>query len=495
MKSSLKKACLHHLRCTFGLDDYRPGQRDAVQAVLSGRDVLCILPTGAGKSLCWQLPAVVHGGLTVVISPLIALMRDQVQHLTDIGIPAAALDSLMTQEKKDDAVRRIRAGEVQIVFVSPERLAQPGFRRLCQDVQPWLVVVDEAHCAVQWGESFRPAYRDIAGFIAELPVRPVLCAMTATADDVMQRDIRARLGMHRARQIVLPILRENLIHEVHTTLDRTREICLQLQRAEGKTVIFCRSRARAEKLSELLRGNGFSATFYHAGMDKDERLRVQQRFMEGREAVLCATSAFGLGVDIPDIRLVIHDYLPDSLIDYIQQTGRAGRDGETARCILLLEPNELVSKAAIEKRAKDKFKRNPFKRWRKLRKKRRELRHVMDVLMASDCIVAAASRAFGHWTKPCGKCSACLHGRLVDKAPSLAGMKDWQIRAWILLWQRDALAKRLRCLPGEILSDAAIRRGAKHYVFPMGMPARPEMERLLRHFRRETMHEAPRDGI
>lgn len=488
MKRSLNKACLHHLRCTFGLDNYRPGQREAVQAILSGRDVLCILPTGAGKSLCWQLPAVVHGGLTVVVSPLIALMRDQVQHLADIGIAAVSLDSLMTPEEKDRAVLRIRQGSVQIVFVSPERLEQPRFRCLCQEITPWLVVVDEAHCAVQWGESFRPAYRGIAEFVASMPVRPVLCALTATADDAMQRAIQRQLGVRRPKRLILPILRENLVHEVRTTLDRTGDIRQLLQTEEGKTVIFCRSRARAEALYEQLTAGGIRAAFYHAGMEREDRLAVQQRFLEGAVRVLCATSAFGLGVDIPDIRLVIHDYLPDSLIDYIQQTGRAGRDGEDARCTLLLEPNELVSKAAIEKRAKDRFKHKPIKRWRFLRTKRRELQQVMKVLMASDCIPAAAARAFGHRAADCMTCSACVHGRLVDKAPFLVGLKDWQIRAWILLWQRDAVAKQLKCPAKNVLSEVAIRRGAKHYVFPKDASVRPEMERLLMHFRRERMH-------
>lgn len=495
MKSSLKRACLHHLRCTFRLDDYRPGQREAVQAILSGRDVMCILPTGAGKSLCWQLPAVVHGGLTVVVSPLIALMRDQVQHLADIGVPAVSLDSLMTPAEKDDAVRRIREGSIRIVFVSPERLEQSQFRRLCREMKPWLVVVDEAHCAVQWGVSFRPAYRGIGEFIATLPVRPVLCALTATADDGMQRAIHAQLMMRRPRRVLLPIIRENLVHEARTTLDRTGEICRLLQTAPGKTVIFCRSRARAEALSGLLAGSGLGAAYYHAGMAREDRLAVQQRFLDGEVRVLCATSAFGLGVDIPDIRLVIHDYLPDSLIDYIQQTGRAGRDGEPARCILFLEPNELVSKAAIGKRAKDKFRRRPIRRWLYLRKKWRELRQVMAVLMASPCIPAAASAAFGHKAMRCGKCSACQRGKLVDKAPSFAGMKDWQIRAWILMWQRDALARQLNCRTKDVLPDAAIRRGAKYYVFPKEMPVRPEMERLLAHFRRERMHENSAGGI
>lgn len=485
MKSSLKKACLHHLRDTFGLKDYRPGQREAVQAILSGRDVLCILPTGAGKSLCWQLPAVVHDGLTLVVSPLIALMHDQVRHLKEAGVPAASLDSLMTPPEKDAAVQLIRQGRVRIVFVSPERLEQPGFRKLCQDMKPWLIVVDEAHCAVHWGESFRPAYQGIPGFIAALPVRPVICALTATADERMQHDIRVQLGMRRMKRVMLPIVRENLIHEVRTTLDRTREILRFVQAADGKTVIFCRSRARAQTLSGLLAANGRRSLFYHAGMNREERLAAQEMFMSGHVDILCATSAFGLGVDIPDIRVVIHDYLPDSLSDYIQQSGRGGRDGKPARCLLFLEPNELVNKAMIPRRAKDRLKRSPIKRWFCLRKKWRELRQVMSVLMAGQCIPAAAAEAFGHKADPCGCCSACQGGRLICKAPSFAGMKEWQIRAWILQWQRDALARKHKCAPREILSDAAIRMGARYYVFPSDVPAREEMTRLLAHFRRE----------
>ena len=182
MKHSLKQETLRHLRETFGLTDYRPGQKAAVQALLSGRDVMCILPTGAGKSLCWQLPAVVHAGVTVVISPLIALMRDQVQHLTAIGMLAVSLDSLMSPAEKEQALSAIRSGAVRIVFVSPERLQQSSFRHLCREIQPWLIVVDEAHCIVQWGGEFRPAYRQIGDFLHGLQTRPVLCAMTATAD-------------------------------------------------------------------------------------------------------------------------------------------------------------------------------------------------------------------------------------------------------------------------------------------------------------------------
>ena len=489
MKNSLKKACLHHLQNTFGLDGYRPGQKEAVQAILSGRDVLCILPTGAGKSLCWQLPAVVQGGVTLIISPLIALMRDQVQHLESVGISAVSLDSLMTQQEKEWAVQRIRKGETRIVFVSPERLQNPLFQNLCRELQPWLIVVDEAHCAVQWGESFRPAYSLIGEFLMSLPQRPVVCAMTATADRKMQHGICRQLRMHPIKRVTLPVIRDNLIYEVHTTLNRTGEILHLLQEKPGKAVIFCRSRVRTEALSRLLISYGLEAAFYHAGMEREERVGLQHAFMAGQVRVLCATSAFGLGVDIPDIRLVVHDYLPDNLIDYVQQSGRAGRDGNDAWCVLFLEPNELVRQTALERKAKEKYQGNAIERHLILRKKQREIRRVINVLMASDCIPSAAAKAFGHRCGRCGQCSACRRGRLIRKTISFAGRKPWHIRAWILVWQRNALAKKLHLPPRKILPDSAVMMAAKWYAVPKAAPSHPEIQRLLAHFRRDAMHE------
>lgn len=486
MKYSLKRACLRHLNDTFGVADYRPGQKEAVQALLSGRDVMCILPTGAGKSLCWQLPSVMHEGLTVVISPLIALMRDQVQHLKSIGIPAVSLDSLLSADEKDAAIDSIRQGIIRIVFVSPERLRHTRFCQLCIEMKPWMVVVDEAHCVVQWGESFRPAYQEIAAFLKELPVRPVLCALTATADEKMQREIRSALGMRRPKRILLPMIRPNIIYDVRTTLDRTGEICRILSESDGRTVIFCRSRVRTEQLSALLNNRGHKAEYYHAGMARNERIVAQDRFLGGQTKVLCATTAFGLGVDIPDIRVVIHDHLPDSLIDYVQQSGRAGRDGADARCIVLIEPNELVSKMNIANRARETMRHQPIRRWWYQRRKYRELHQLMTVLMAADCIPAGAASAFGKGNKPCGRCSACKKGRLVNRVPSFAEMKEWQIRAWILMWQRAALAQRLACRPCDVMPDSAISMAARRFVFPQGAAYHPELERLLAHFRRET---------
>lgn len=483
MKSSLKRECLHHLRQTFGLDDYRPGQKEAAYALLSGRDVMCILPTGAGKSLCWQLPAVVQRRLTVVVSPLIALMRDQVQHLHAVGIPAVSLDSLMTTEEKDAAAALIRSGAVRIVFVSPERLAQERFRQLCRAVSPWLVVVDEAHCVVQWGEAFRPAYTEVADFVRSLPMRPVLCALTATADEYLQRAIRQSLGLVRPKRVIMPILRENLVYDVRTTLDKTGDV-LRLCAAEpSRTVVFCRTRARTEQLAQLLTANGLSADCYHAGLDRETRMAAQTRFMNGDVSILCATTAFGLGVDIPDIRRVIHDSLPDNLIDYVQQSGRAGRDGQRAECILLLAPNDLVRKAAWRSYAE-----NPLRRLKETWRHIRGVERLVRVVMAAQCIPAGIAAAFGKSVPKCGCCSACRKGSLVRRAPSFIFRRERHIRLWILRWQRDALAQRRKCAPREIMSDRALNTAAAKFVFPEGVEAPEELERLLRHFRRERTH-------
>lgn len=479
MKNSLKRECLRQLRDTFGLADYRPGQKDAVHALLSGRDVLCILPTGAGKSLCWQLPSVVRKELTIVVSPLIALMRDQVQHLHSLGIPAVSLDSLMSPEEKDAAFDLVRTGAVRIVFVSPERLMQQRFRRLCQEMPPWLVVVDEAHCVVQWGDKFRPAYTGIADFISVLRRRPVLCALTATADDAMQRAVRQSLHMESAKRILLPIVRENLAYEVRTTLDRTREILQLCHETHCKTVIFCRSRARTEQLAQLLAGQGIAAACYHAGLEREVRFAVQQRFMDGWVQVLCATTAFGLGVDIPDIRRIIHDYLPDDLIDYVQQSGRAGRDGASAACVVLIEPNELVRKAAFCS-----YQKNHLRRWIERYRYKHRAKRLVRVLMTETCIPSGISAAFGKRTEHCGICSACRETPLVGRIPSHSFGSIRQMRRWLLWWQRDALAAQKGCAPAKIVSDRALNFAAKKLVFPDDAGAPDELERLLAHFRR-----------
>lgn len=488
MKNSLKRECLHLLRETFGLEDYRPGQKAAVDALLSGRDLMCILPTGSGKSLCWQLPALVHTGLTVVVSPLIALMHDQVQHLRMAGIAAASLDSLMTPEERSRTMETIRKGDVRILFVSPERLEQHQFCQLCREVCPWLVVVDEAHCIVQWGEEFRPSYLMIGEFLKALPAQPVLCALTATADRRMQRSITRQLGMRREKRVVLPHIRENLIYEVRTTLDTAGEILRICRQDPCKTVVFCGTRQGTEWLADLLRRNGMRADHYHAGMDRQQRLTVQEDFRAGKCDILCATSAFGMGVDIPDIQRIIHDHLPNDLIDYAQQSGRAGRDGQRSACILLFEPNDFLLRARIPRRVASDLGRHPIRRLRYEIKYWRGIERLMHALLASPCIPSAMASALGRGIKPCGKCSACLRGQRITRIPHFRRMKEWEIRLWFLSWQREELARRRHYLPQHILPDMDLMTGARKLVFPPGCDAQDELKRLLAHFRGERAY-------
>lgn len=494
MRAAERKACRQHLQHTFGLDGYRPGQLDTIKAVLSGRDVMCILPTGAGKSLCWQLPAVVREGLTIVVSPLIALMRDQVQHLQARGINALSLDSLMTPQERDAVLSQIRQRTANILFVSPERLQQERFRRLCKETPPWLVVVDEAHCVVQWGEHFRPAYAAVEGFLRQLPQRPVLCAMTATADRKMQRAIAASLGLRRTKRVLLPVVRKNLVYDVHTTLNGTAEILRLCRQHPCRTVVFCRTRLRTERLAALMQGKGLHAGSYHAGMSREERMAAQQKFISGEWDILCATTAFGMGIDVPDIRRIIHDELPDSVIDYVQQTGRAGRDGMKAECILMLEPRHLVNRADLKRKARETGG-SRLQRWIKVQKRRQEQHRLMQILLTDACIPSGLARSFGQRSLPCGVCHACRKGALLENVPDIGKMKEWQVRAFLLMWQRNAAALQQNCAPAEVLTDAAVTAAAKRYVFPADAEVPEEMERMLRHFRHEQMHDPSPDWI
>lgn len=485
MKRKLRHACIRTLQETFGLMAFRPGQEAAANALLSGRDLLCILPTGAGKSLCWQLPAVMRGELTIVISPLIALMRDQVFKLNEQGIPAVCVDSLMPKEERACAYERIRTGQAGIIYISPERFEQPSFQLLCKDCPPWLIVVDEAHCVVQWGDDFRPAYQRLGEIIRQLPRRPVVCALTATADKVQQRALCRRLGMQRRKRIVIPIIRDNLIYSVRTTLTKLDEIRKIICRTDGRVVIFCRTRSRTEKLAELLVRDGFDAAHYHAGMEREQRQEVQEHFMSGQLRILAETSAFGMGVDIPDIRVVIHDTLPSSVTEYLQQTGRAGRDGLEAQCIALIEPSDLVRYSDLARRLRFENRRHPIRKHMILHKLRRTSGSLLQVCLASDCIYRAAAAAMGQRVNACGKCSACRGGKLISHVPRLTDMSKEETRSWILRWQRARLSELLKVSPDSLMRDAQLKQTALGIAYkPDKTPVHERMERLAEYFRR-----------
>lgn len=338
---------LEHLRGLaverFGIKRFRPGQTDVLRSVLQRRDTLAILPTGGGKSLTYQLPALALEGTTVVVSPLIALMQDQVEKLRANGIAVALVNSTLTDKEMRDALRGIGEGEHKLAYVTPERLSDPEFRQILSLANPQLFVVDEAHCVSQWGHDFRPAYLGLAGAIDELGHPPIL-ALTATATDKVIGDIVKRLGMTDPEVILAGFDRPNLFFEVVPTTTeqgRRKRLLAAVKRSRGAGIVYCATIQQVEELAQLLRESQVDVDRYHGQMRAREREAVQRAFMQGPSPrVIVATNAFGLGVDKPDIRFVFHAQMPGSLEAYFQEAGRAGRDGRPSRCTLFYQAGD-----------------------------------------------------------------------------------------------------------------------------------------------------------
>ncbi|MGO5287657.1 RecQ family ATP-dependent DNA helicase [Pseudoscardovia suis] len=326
------------LKRYFGYESFRAGQRQAIEAILSGRDTLAIMPTGAGKSLCYQVPSLLFEGITIVISPLIALMHDQVAALEAAGVPSAYLNSSLSSDEQRNVMDRVRAGEVVLLYCAPERLSRRDFRDLAASLDIALVAVDEAHCVSQWGHDFRPEYSMIGGFVSGLPRRPRLAAFTATATPRVKDDIIRVLGLRDPQIIQTSFDRPNLWFGTRrmSRADKDRWIGQYVSgHPDDSGIIYCASRREVDDLAEQLRAAGANARAYHAGMNADERRRVQEDFVADRVRVIVATNAFGMGIDKPDVRYVIHHNMPGSMEAYYQEAGRAGRDGDPGRCMLL----------------------------------------------------------------------------------------------------------------------------------------------------------------
>ena len=324
------------LKQYFGYDSFRPGQDELVQAILSGRDTLGIMPTGAGKSICYQVPALALPGLTLVVSPLISLMKDQVGALNEAGVPAACINSAMSFEEMRDALYFAGRGQYKLLYVAPERLTAPFFLDFARRVPISMVTVDEAHCISQWGQDFRPSYLKILDFLAALPQRPLVSAFTATATAEVRDDIIRALGLEEPFVITTGFDRPNLYFAVEKPSSKPSALLAHLmQRRDKSGIVYCSTRKTVEEVCDMLLSRGLPATRYHAGLDPEERLANQDDFLYDRKTVMVATNAFGMGIDKSNVSFVIHYNMPKNMESFYQEAGRAGRDGEAADCILL----------------------------------------------------------------------------------------------------------------------------------------------------------------
>lgn len=324
------------LQRIFGYNEFRLGQEKLIDGVLEGRDVFGIMPTGGGKSICYQIPALMLPGITLVISPLISLMRDQVMALKAAGIPAAYINSTLNGAQVQAVYRNLLAGQYKIVYVAPERLDYPGFGNVSARLHISFIAVDEAHCISQWGQDFRPSYLRIVNYIANLPYRPVVGAFTATATKQVQEDVERILQLQQPVRLITGFDRPNLYFEVIHPELKDRELKRILAERHGKSgIIYCSTRKKVESVCENLRDLGYPATRYHAGLEEAERTANQEDFLYDRKSIMVATNAFGMGIDKSNVSFVIHYNMPKSIEAYYQEAGRAGRDGTEADCILL----------------------------------------------------------------------------------------------------------------------------------------------------------------
>lgn len=324
------------LKKYFGYDSFREGQEKLIDGLLTGQDVFGIMPTGAGKSLCYQIPALMFPGITLVISPLISLMKDQVAALNQAGVYAAYLNSSLTQGQYFKALDFARKGKYKIIYVAPERLLTESFLDFAIHADISFISVDEVHCVSQWGQDFRPSYLKIVEFIDRLPRRPVVGAFTATATQPVREDVTRILQLRNPRIVTTGFDRSNLYFEVRTAKDKMEQVLRLLQEHEGESgIIYCITRKLVEEVYENLKARGIAVTKYHAGLSDEERRTNQDDFIYDRCSLMVATNAFGMGIDKPDVRFVIHYNMPKNMESYYQEAGRAGRDGEPSSCILL----------------------------------------------------------------------------------------------------------------------------------------------------------------
>jgi ATP-dependent DNA helicase RecQ len=406
-------AALGVLRERFGYDGFRPGQGEVVEQLLAGRDCLAVMPTGAGKSLCFQVPALLQPGLSIVVSPLISLMKDQVSALRDNGIAATCLNSTLSVAEQHEVLRLVALKSLKLLYVAPERLRSPDFLAAVAGIELSLVAVDEAHCISQWGQDFRPSYLDIPRFIDSLPVRPPVGAFTATATLQVRDDIKLLLGLQEPFELVSGFDRPNLFFEIRRPKGRDgkeRELLGFLRSRPGESgIIYCSTRNATEEVCELLCAEGLPATRYHAGLSDVERHRNQEDFVYDRRSIMVATNAFGMGIDKSNVSYVVHFNMPMNLEGYYQEAGRAGRDGSPATCLLLYAPADVRTCEYIITHSNDGPDVDPETRAVLVAHDLELLRQMTFYATTNDCLRHHILRYFGEAAPiSCGNCSNCL---------------------------------------------------------------------------------------
>jgi len=408
--SGIYKTPKEVLKAVFGYDSFRQGQESVINAVLDGRDILAVMPTGAGKSLCYQVPAMLLSGITLVISPLISLMQDQVKALNEAGVDAAFINSSLSEKEMHDTFKNASKGQYKIIYVAPERLMSEGFVRLAKGVEISMITVDEAHCISQWGQDFRPSYMDIAEFVNVLDKRPIISAFTATATQSVREDIICSLGLTNPYFLVTGFDRENLFFQVEKPQSKDRLILDYLDRHKGESgIIYCATRKNVDSLYTLLKKRNISVAKYHAGMSIEERKQMQDDFVFDYTSIVIATNAFGMGIDKSNVRFVIHYNMPSSMENYYQEAGRAGRDGLNSECILLFSPQDIIINRFLLEH-KDFSDIDPTDAMTIRERDVKRLQIMEGYCYTTECLRNYILKYFGEDPKrPCDDCGNCLH--------------------------------------------------------------------------------------
>ncbi len=394
----------------FGHDSFREGQDRITDSLLGGHDVLGIMPTGAGKSICYQVPALMFDGITIVVSPLISLMKDQVSALVQSGVAAAYINSSLTHAQYLKVLQNTESGKYKIIYVAPERLCAPAFLGICRNLNISMVAVDEAHCVSQWGQDFRPSYLKIPDFIDALNSRPVVGAFTATATGAVRDDIKTLLRLVSPLVVTTGFDRPNLFFSVMQPKNKSIELMKLIKERKNESgIVYCSTRKAVEEVCELLQKNGFAATRYHAGLDENERRRNQDDFVYDRTAIMVATNAFGMGIDKSNVSFVIHYNMPKNMESYYQEAGRAGRDGRSADCILLYSAKDVRTNQFLINNSEPNPDLTEDEQEEVRRRDRERLKQMTFYCTTHKCLRKFILEYFGDkGPERCEKCSNCL---------------------------------------------------------------------------------------